>query len=900
MSKCKITGKVLVIQLGRDETRIALMSSASEILHRVTLPTPAGAVEDGVIQNADAVHELLAGALAMPEFKGARKAVFSLCTSQVVTEQVTTPQIPAAKLEKLLQANVDMYFPMDMNDYRMVWKVIGPKQGEGALKELDVQLWAVPTAMLARYYSVANACGLSVAAIDYCGHSAATAALNGYAPKAAKQAKAPRERVKLDLRKEITFGKKKQETAEETAVAVAEKAAAPVELHLMLDSDLIIMTFIQNGRVVLQRPVQGGAHPSHQLGELAMMVEYFRSLEIGRGSEVRGILSGPLANDYQLVGELTDVLGIPVSVMEANYEPQWVICAGAARTTLDFGVPSLNRPGKAAGKLLESQIWQYALVLAGGAALVAVIAITLSARLIWNSSLSSLETTKNALTIQAAQSAGYADNYERYSSAYTSYSADWDTVFASLRTYNDNLVLVLKELEATLPESSSVTALQIATDGIAVQFACASKEEAAYLIMALRELTYSDLVSISNLSGGGGGAATSYGSGTEAAPTEGSYELSQADLDAIIQLMAGTVTQEDLMEVALSLTPEQLERLETTYGKEPSADYLYLTNFMSGNAVTETQRANAVHEMLTANPFAMELFAEQLMADTERSMEDALLWPYLLEDFMLEENQDMVNALFDGTIADDPEQLGQYMERLVAMLVKNETTLSATEELICADRTLEQWYIYYLEVEAGLREAEVYPYLNMEKVIEDVMAGGFDTGDEALDALLGGLIPEDVWELLQQLENSGSGEDGPVIDPTILAKYTEDELKTLVLQYYLTGSTGDEELDALIAYYLKLYQETGSTGVDRLDELLNQYFGGSTGDGTGSGTGDSLGDLLGSLLGGGTTTGGTVTASDTRIYFTVSLSYNDELKNAELVRKGLDYSDKIEKVEVAD
>ena len=42
---------------------------------------------------------------------------------------------------------------------------------------------------------------------------------------------------------------------------------------------------------------------------------------------------------------------------------------------------------------------------------------------------------------------------------YDAYSADWDTVFDSVRTYNDNLELVLGELEAKLPKKSTVTAL---------------------------------------------------------------------------------------------------------------------------------------------------------------------------------------------------------------------------------------------------------------------------------------------------------------------------------------------------------------------------------------------------------------------------------------------------------
>ena len=110
------------------------------------------------------IAAVLKSALHQPEFKGCRRVVFSLCTSQVITEVVTTPNMPAKRLEKLLQTNVDEYFPVDMTEYKLVWQVIGPKDGDS--KELLVQLWAVPVNMLTRYYQVANACNLLVERID--------------------------------------------------------------------------------------------------------------------------------------------------------------------------------------------------------------------------------------------------------------------------------------------------------------------------------------------------------------------------------------------------------------------------------------------------------------------------------------------------------------------------------------------------------------------------------------------------------------------------------------------------------------------------------------------------------------------------------------------------------------
>ena len=102
MSKALISGKVLAIQLGRDQTQIALVGAGSDVLCSVSLPTPQGAVEDGMIKNQDAVRKMLKTALSERDFKKCRKAVFCLSTSQVITETVTVPDLPAQKMEKLL------------------------------------------------------------------------------------------------------------------------------------------------------------------------------------------------------------------------------------------------------------------------------------------------------------------------------------------------------------------------------------------------------------------------------------------------------------------------------------------------------------------------------------------------------------------------------------------------------------------------------------------------------------------------------------------------------------------------------------------------------------------------------------------------------------------------------
>ncbi|MBQ5672245.1 MAG: pilus assembly protein PilM, partial [Oscillospiraceae bacterium] len=528
MSKTKIGGKKLIIQFGRDETLFALWDKGPSFSHTLSLPTPAGAVEDGDILNIDAVRDLLNTALGTPELKNVRNVVFALCTSQVISETISVPEMSQKKLDKLIHANVDMYFPVDMTDYRLVWQTIGPKTGTGGMKEQSVQLWAVPNAMLAPYYAIANECGLSVSAIDYCGNSIATAVGASFSTK--KKA-----RPKLDLNAEISFGRKKKASADEAVIetnAASEAAsAAMTDLHLTLDKELIGITFVQNGLVVHQRFVRCGSNPAYQFDEVAMMVEYFRSLDIGRSSEFNAMVSGPLAEDPALVDELSFALDMPLPVFSSDVDPRWIVCAGAARTVLDFGNSELDNPVRSVSPK-ANQLAQTAVLTAGAAALAGVVALTFVARFSWNATIESLESKRQTLAIQLQKVAGYADKYNEYSTLYDNYSSDWNVVFNNLRTYNDNLVRLLEELEDILPRKASVTAMTINADGLEVQFACDKKEDAAYLIMALRELQYADLNAISSLSGGGRGPANTYGNG-EKAPTEGSDWLAIEQRDAL-------------------------------------------------------------------------------------------------------------------------------------------------------------------------------------------------------------------------------------------------------------------------------------------------------------------------------------------------------------------------------
>lgn len=465
MSKQRLSGRALVVQITEREIRIAQMTLGSDaISEQVILPTPPNAVEDGQLVGLDALRDAMEPVLRQGLFRRCRKVVFSLCSTQVISESVTVPAVKKQqRLGQMLLANMDEYFPIDPGEYQLSWESVGVEAREDA-RLLRVQLWAVPRTMLHRYYALANSMGLSVAAVDFCGHSHATAVDADFAlPKHAK-------------------------SSADTDDGVC--------LYINAESELLLLTFVHNGQVKLQRLLQRGYSQQDDLNEAGIVLDYFSAMP-GRARLTSAVLSGGQAKEAGLAQALASLLNVPVEMAETDYGAQWLLCQGAALTALDFGDPELNHITGARAPI--NRAWQYGLVFLGGAALTASVLLLLTSKLSWSTELDGLRAQQDRLTALAQQNAGCAENYHNYSSMYDAYSADWDTVFDSVRTYNDNLELVLDELEAKLPKKSTVTALSTTELCLAAQVAFQSKEDAAYFLVALRDVPFMTLSTVSNL-----------------------------------------------------------------------------------------------------------------------------------------------------------------------------------------------------------------------------------------------------------------------------------------------------------------------------------------------------------------------------------------------------------------
>lgn len=913
MSMQRLSGRALVVQITEREIRIAQMTLGSDVIsERVILPTPPNAVEDGQLVGLDALRDAMEPVLRQGLFRRCRKVVFSLCSTQVISESVTVPAVKKQqRLGQMLLANMDEYFPIDPGEYQLSWESVGVEQREDA-RLLRVQLWAVPRAMLQRYYALANSMGLSVAAVDFCGHSHATAVDADFAmPKHAK-------------------------SSADTDDGVC--------LYINAESELLLLTFVYNGQVKLQRLLQRGYSQQDDLNEAGIVLDYFSAMP-GRARLTSAVLSGGQGKEAGLAPALASLLNVPVEMAETDYGAQWLLCQGAALTALDFGDPELNHITGARAPI--NRAWQYGLVFLGGAALTASVLLLLTSKLSWSTELDGLRAQQDRLTALAQQNAGCAENYHNYSSMYDAYSADWDTVFDSVRTYNDNLELVLGELEAKLPKKSTVTALSTTELCLAAQVAFQSKEDAAYFLVALRDVPFMTLNTVSSLTIGpreayspdkmiaalyekaekespvpsteesaADGTAESTTdsteeSSTEEPPTEGGYSLDELFSNAssgsvaidgktlrnMIPLLKAAGADDSTI-AKMENYADVMERFGVTITPDNLGILSGIQGLLPGGGTTSTPGSSGSTTVTPATPSS----GSTSSASGIESVDIATL--RLSLQYLNSNQLDALQAVY-GPVQEKTFSLDDLRKRSNTTQEKN-----AIRSLLQNDPAAMYQFFLLMREDIAREEKDQILY---DKIFDDIWknADQHRMFYESDDVMLNKYLPN----LLNILTDNKTNVNAAI------ALIRQNQTLSGKLALHLAKEMGEIK-EANTALDLVALQKEINSGaafqrdaatVAAVNALLrkNQQTSGTSG--TSGNTGMDENDLLMWILmnqlknqtgGSGIpdifNTGASQTQkpADNRYYLTVVLSYDESLIQAEQTRKGLDRDAKVEKVEV--
>lgn len=165
--------KILGIEIGASKIRICeedYKTKNPKVYRTVSVKTPEGTVHDGILEINEELIGTIKTALAENKIK-TKQIIFSMNSTKIANREITIPFVKENKVKDLIKANVSDYFPVDLQQYEIGHSIINTVENENGTKQYKVLVFAVPKAMIASYFQLAQALGGNVVSLDYSGNS---------------------------------------------------------------------------------------------------------------------------------------------------------------------------------------------------------------------------------------------------------------------------------------------------------------------------------------------------------------------------------------------------------------------------------------------------------------------------------------------------------------------------------------------------------------------------------------------------------------------------------------------------------------------------------------------------------------------------------------------------------
>lgn len=168
-----MASRIISIEINQVVTKVCEMEEKSKsprVYKSFMIDTPEGVVVDGTLDLDEGYVAMLKKGLAANKIK-AKKVVFSIASSKIASREVVIPYVKANKVDEVISAKAEEYFPVDLADYKIAHTLLGVTEDEKGNKKHKVLVLAIPLKLLQGYYDLAAACDLEVQALDYMGNS---------------------------------------------------------------------------------------------------------------------------------------------------------------------------------------------------------------------------------------------------------------------------------------------------------------------------------------------------------------------------------------------------------------------------------------------------------------------------------------------------------------------------------------------------------------------------------------------------------------------------------------------------------------------------------------------------------------------------------------------------------
>ncbi|MGN0377921.1 MAG: pilus assembly protein PilM [Suilimivivens sp.] len=167
-------GKILSVYVENEGMRVCEVAKSSGnivVKNAFEVPLPSGTVEDGMIHDVEDAAKTLYAALKNNRIKRG-KIAFVISSKRIANKEIVIPYMKnQKKIDEIIKANVDEYFPMNnLEDYIFRYTILDTfENAEG--KHISVLVMAFQKQMVESYYQLASMMKMPVITVDYYGNS---------------------------------------------------------------------------------------------------------------------------------------------------------------------------------------------------------------------------------------------------------------------------------------------------------------------------------------------------------------------------------------------------------------------------------------------------------------------------------------------------------------------------------------------------------------------------------------------------------------------------------------------------------------------------------------------------------------------------------------------------------
>lgn len=514
-----MANKVISIEIGSEITRVIeadFKSKNPKIDKSFAFPTPNGMTVEEHFEGWEDFHARLEEGFEQKKIK-TRKVIFSVASSRIASRDVVIPQVKANRILPLLHMNSAEYFPVDLEQYQLCYRIVG-EVTEGEETKHKLMVLAVPNDLVTAYGELAQKCGLQLETLDYVGN-ATTQIMCALVDKPLYTAVKLEEdstmvsvikEGKVILQRHFSYGIEDAVMVVQKSHIFGDNLSFLDTLRIMREQDCICPTEDESNLLEWQSDVQEAFRAIE--GNISRVMNFYTSnndgeeieevVIYGLGADIRGIRK--LLSEHLEVNitsrELTET--ICKEKQEDNRHPlEYMTCLGATIDPIRIQGAKTEEDGKKRGKGRKNQEKKekksfsfYAPKIMELCIVVAVIFLLLVVPEFVYLKVQNAKMEKEARSQQYLK-----EEYDAYLAAKEEYDS-WDTVYDETDTTSNKMGAFITEMEQKMPNTIQIESITSDSEKIVMEVMVATKREAAKVISVLQEFESITSVEISELS----------------------------------------------------------------------------------------------------------------------------------------------------------------------------------------------------------------------------------------------------------------------------------------------------------------------------------------------------------------------------------------------------------------